>query len=205
MDAAAFQKATGVSRETRQRLEAYAAHLIRWQKAINLGGPRTVSDLWRRHMLDSAQLFPLLPAGARSLVDLGSGAGFPGLVLAIMGVADVHLVESDSRKATFIREAARITGAGVTVHATRIEAEPAFAADVVTSRALAPLDRLRGYATRFWAPDTVGLFLKGQDIDAELTTASKCWKFTAQRVPSRSDPSGVMLRVGGLAGADADG
>ena len=204
MDAAAFQQATGVSRETRERLEAYAALLIRWQKAINLVGPKTLPDLWRRHMLDSAQLGPLVPERTRRLVDLGSGAGFPGLVLAIMGVEGVHLIEADARKATFLREAARVTAAAVTVHTARIETVEGLAADVVTARAYAPLDKLLEGAVRFWTPSTVGLLLKGQDIDAELTTAAKCWKFTAERLPSRSDPSGVVLRVGGLARADAD-
>lgn len=199
MDAAAFQAATGVSRETRERLEAYAALLVRWQKAINLVGPKTLPDLWRRHMLDSAQLRPLVPDDTLCLVDLGSGAGFPGLVLAIMGVTNVHLIESDARKAAFLREAARITETKITVHATRIETVEGLAADVVTARAFAPLDRLLESASRFWQPETVGLFLKGQDIDAELTTAAKCWRFQAERFPSRSDPSGVILRVGGLA------
>jgi 16S rRNA (guanine527-N7)-methyltransferase len=204
MDAAAFQKATGVSRETRERLEAYAALLIRWQKAINLVGPKTLPDLWRRHMLDSAQLRPLVPEQTRRLVDLGSGAGFPGLVLAIMGVEGVHLIESDARKATFLREAARVTGTAITIHAARIETIEGLPADVVTARAYAPLDKLLQGAARFWTHNSLGLFLKGQDIDVELTTAAKCWRFTAERLPSRSDPSGVVLRVGGLARADAD-
>ena len=204
MDAAAFQAAADVSRETRQRLEAYAALLTRWQKAINLVSATTLPDIWRRHMLDSAQLRPLIPAGARCVVDLGSGAGFPGLVLAILGVPGVNLIESDARKATFLREAARVTGASVTVHATRIETVEDLAADVVTARAFAPLDRLLAQASRFWTANTLGLFLKGQDIDAELTAAAKCWRFRAERLPSRSDPSGVVLRVGGLARANAD-
>lgn len=204
MDASEFQAATGVSRETRERLEAYAEALRRWQKAINLVGPKTLPDLWRRHMLDSAQLRPLVPDDTQCLVDLGSGAGFPGLVLAIMGVQGVHLIESDARKAAFLREAARITGAAVTVHAARSEAVPGVAADVVTARAFAPLDRLLAAAARLWTPNTLGLFLKGQDIDAELTEAAKCWRFTTERLPSRSDPSGVVLRVGGLSRADAD-
>jgi 16S rRNA (guanine527-N7)-methyltransferase len=204
MDAAAFQAVTGVSRETRERLEAYAELLRRWQKAINLVGPKTLPDLWRRHMLDSAQLRSLVPENAQCLVDLGSGAGFPGLVLAILGVRGVHLIESDARKAAFLREAARITGAAVTVHAQRIEGVEGLAADVVTARAFAPLDRLLAAASHFWTPNTLGLFLKGQDIGAELTEAAKCWRFNAERLPSRSDPSGVVLRVGGLARADAD-
>jgi 16S rRNA (guanine527-N7)-methyltransferase len=140
MTPAEFAAETGVSRETLARLEAYAALLLAWNRRVNLVGRGTEEDLWRRHMLDSAQLHPLIPAGARTLVDLGSGAGFPGLVLAILGGPHVHLVESDQRKAVFLREAARVTGAAAMVHAIRIEAAPPLAADIVTARALAPLD-----------------------------------------------------------------
>lgn len=189
----AFQEATGVSRETLERLSLYASLLVKWQPAINLVGPRSLSDLWRRHYLDSAQLFPLLPAGTRTLVDLGSGAGFPGLVLAIMGVKDVHLIESDGRKATFLREVSRETETPVTVHARRAEQLAPFPADVVTARALAPLDRLIDLARPFLTRDSVALFLKGQDIDSELTAATKKTTMQVERVPSRSDPRGTVL------------
>lgn len=195
MDARAFQAATGVSRETMARLQIYADLLVKWQTAINLVGPKTLPDLWSRHFLDSAQLFPLLPPGTRTLVDLGSGAGFPGLVLAIMGVPDVHLVESDARKGTFMREVARETGAKATVHTARIEQAAAFPADVVTARALAPLDTLFGYAERFWGPATVGFFLKGEAVEGELTAATESWTFATERIASRSDAAGVVLRV----------
>lgn len=189
----AFQQATGVSRETLERLSLYASLLSKWQSAINLVGPRTLTDLWRRHFLDSAQLFPLLPPGARTVVDLGSGAGFPGLVLAIMGVQDVHLVESDGRKATFLREVSRETATPVTVHAERAEQLAPFPADVVTARALAPLERLIELAMPFLTRDSVALFLKGQDIDSELTAATKKTTMRVERVPSRSDPRGTVL------------
>lgn len=198
MDARGFQVATGVSRETLERLQAYADLLVKWQKAINLVGPKTIPDLWRRHFLDSAQLLPLLPEHTTRLVDLGAGAGFPGLVLAILGVPEVHLVESDVRKGTFMREAARLAGVQVTVHTARIEQAAAFPADVVTARALAPLDTLFGYAARFWGPATTGLFLKGEMAEGELTAAAESWTFAAERFPSRSDAAGVVLRVGGL-------
>jgi 16S rRNA (guanine527-N7)-methyltransferase len=190
-----FAAETGVSRETLARLAAYADLLTAWNQRLNLVGRGTVADLWRRHFLDSAQLHPLLPAGARTLVDLGSGAGFPGLVLAIMGGPHVHLIESDQRKAVFLREAIRVTQAPATVHATRIEAAPPLTADVVTARALAPLDALLDVAQRLLGPHTVCLFLKGRAAGDELTLAAKRWKMSADLLPSRSDPTGVILRL----------
>ncbi|HEV2187914.1 MAG TPA: 16S rRNA (guanine(527)-N(7))-methyltransferase RsmG [Stellaceae bacterium] len=186
---------TGVSRETLERLEAYAALLLDWSSRINLVGRSTLPDLWRRHFLDSAQLLPLIPRGARSLVDLGSGAGFPGLVLAILGMPGVELIEADRRKASFLREAARITYAEVTLRACRIEAVAPHAADVVTARGCAPLDRLLSLAERFIGPQTTCLFLKGAQAEQELTATSKAWTMMASRHPSRSDPGGTVLSL----------
>jgi len=197
-DAVAFQDATGVSRETLDRLSAYETVLRKWQPKINLVGPSTLPDLWRRHFLDSAQLFPLLPDATRVLVDLGSGAGFPGLVLAILGVPEVHLIESDSRKAAFLREAARVAGATVTVHNKRIEAVTGIAADAVTARALAPMADLLGWSFPFLGSRGTGLFLKGQNLDDELTVTTKCWKMRTERFESRTDPTGTILRVSGI-------
>lgn len=202
-DAAAFQAETGVSRETLDRLAAYEATLRKWQPKINLVGPSTLPDAWRRHFFDSAQLFPLLPEGVRVLVDLGSGAGFPGLVLSIMGVPEVHLVESDSRKCAFLREAARAAGASVTVHNKRIEAvapiAAAIGADVVTARALAPLNDLLGWAYPFIQDRGAALFPKGQNVADELTDTTKYWKMRVERFDSRTDPTGTILRVSGIA------
>jgi 16S rRNA (guanine527-N7)-methyltransferase len=198
-DASAFQEATGVSRETLDRLTAYETTLRKWQPKINLVGPSTLPDLWRRHFYDSAQLLPLLPDPARVLVDLGSGAGFPGLVLAILGVPEVHLIESDSRKAAFLREAARVAGVAVTVHNKRIETVSGLAADVVTARALAPVADLLDWAVPLMGPQRVGLFLKGQALDDELTAAAKSWTMRAERFDSRTDPTGTILRVSGIA------
>ena len=188
-----FAAATGVSRETMQRLEAYAALLLTWSVRINLIGRATLDDLWRRHFLDSAQLLPLIPMDARNLVDLGSGAGFPGLVLAVLGVPGVELIEADSRKAAFLREAARIAGADVTIRGCRVEAVPPHAVGVVTARACAPLDRLLALGERFIGPETTCLFLKGERVDEELTAASKAWTMTVSRHPSRADPGGSVL------------
>ncbi|RUQ73882.1 16S rRNA (guanine(527)-N(7))-methyltransferase RsmG [Azospirillum doebereinerae] len=197
-DVTAFQEATGVSRETLERLSAYEVLLRKWQPKINLVGPSTLPDLWRRHFLDSAQLFPLLPDATRVLVDLGSGAGFPGLVLAILGVPEVHLIESDSRKAVFLREAARAAGVTVTVHNKRIETVTGIEADVVTARALAPLADLLGWSFPFLGSRGTALFLKGQALDDELTAVAGGWTLRSERFDSRSDPTGTILRVSDL-------
>lgn len=196
LDARGFQDATGVSRETLDRLTAYAELLRKWQPKINLVGPATLPDLWQRHLLDSAQLYPLLPEGTRRLADIGSGAGFPGLVLAILGVTEVHLIESDSRKCAFLREAARVTGTAVTVHNKRIETVTGLAADVVTARALAPLETLLGWAFPLLRPKGHCVLLKGQNVEGELTDTTKYWKMRTERFDSRSDPGGVVLRIG---------
>jgi 16S rRNA (guanine527-N7)-methyltransferase len=190
-----FQRRTDVSRETLARLETYAALLRKWQKAINLVSRDSLADLWRRHMLDSAQLFPLLPENSRTLVDLGSGAGFPGLVLAALGVPEVHLVESDARKCAFLREAARALDVAVRIHNCRAEDMPAMAADVITARALASLPDLLDLAGRFIGPHTICLFLKGKGVDEELTRAGERWSMTLARQSSASDPSGTILRL----------
>jgi len=190
-----FAGLTGVSRETLARLEAYAELLRRWAGRINLVSRNTLGDLWRRHFLDSAQLLPLIPNKTLHLVDLGSGAGFPGLVLAILGVPGVELVESDARKCVFLREAARIANAPVTIVDSRIETVKAQTADVVTARACAPLDKLLPLAERFIGPNTVCLFLKGEHVEEELTAARREWRMSAVRHPSRADPRGVILKL----------
>ncbi len=195
LGASGFAEIFPVSRETLARLEAYAELLTRWSARINLVGRDTLPDLWRRHMLNSAQLRPLVPCDAKTLIDLGSGAGFPGLVLAILGVPGVELVEADSRKAAFLREAARITAATVTLRPCRIAAAPPHAADVVTARALAPLDRLLGLASPFIGPETVCLFPKGERAAQELTVARKGWTMIASTHQSVADPRGVVLRL----------
>jgi 16S rRNA (guanine527-N7)-methyltransferase len=193
LDAEGFAAATGVSRETLARLQVYAELLERWSARINLVAPSTLADLWRRHFLDSAQLCPLLPPLARTLIDLGSGAGFPGLVLAIMGVPGVELVESDARKCAFLREAARLTNAGIHIHNARIDAVPPHAVDVVTARALAPLDRLCQLSQRFVGSLTACLFPKGKEAAQEVTTARQAWDFDVACHASRTDPRGVVL------------
>jgi 16S rRNA (guanine527-N7)-methyltransferase len=184
-----------VSRETLARLEAYAALLNQWSVRINLVGRDTLADLWRRHILDSAQLYRYVPATTRNLIDLGSGAGLPGLILAVLGVPGVELVEADSRKSAFLREAARITGTEVAIRPCRIQAVRPHPVDVVTARACAPLDRLLDLAAPFLAPETVCLFPKGERFAAELTLARKGRTMSVSVEQSLSDRRGVILRL----------
>ena len=184
-----------VSRETFRKLEAYGM-LLRVESARqNLVAASTFDQFWDRHILDSAQLYRWVPGYAGNLIDLGSGAGLPGLVLAILGVTGVELIEADSRKAAFLREAARIAEADVTIRACRVEAVPPHPADVVTARACAPLDRLLGLAERFLALDTICLFPKGERFADELTAARKAWTMNVSVEPSLSDRRGVILRL----------
>lgn len=194
-----FARLTGVSRETLDRLGAYVELLRAWNSRINLVGPNTLGDVWRRHILDSAQLMPLLPGNTRTVIDLGSGAGLPGMVLAVMGVPVVHLVESDQRKAAFLREAKRVTGAAVDIHAVRAEKVLGIKADVVVARALAPVDNLLHIVVPFLGTHSICLFLKGRGMEEELREAERGWRMTARITPSRSDPSGRILRLENIA------
>jgi 16S rRNA (guanine527-N7)-methyltransferase len=188
-----FARLVPVSRETLDRLEAYVGLLRSWNRRINLVGATTMGDPWRRHILDSAQLLPHLPAGARVLVDLGSGAGLPGAVLAAMGVPEVHLVESDQRKAAFLRELARIMDLPLAIHAERAERMRPVQADVVTARALAGLPDLLELVARFLRPGGRALLLKGRTADEELTLAAKHWTMKSRLLPSLADPGGRLL------------
>ncbi|HEX2216060.1 MAG TPA: 16S rRNA (guanine(527)-N(7))-methyltransferase RsmG [Xanthobacteraceae bacterium] len=190
-----------VSRETRERLERFVELLLRWQGKINLIAPSTVPQVWTRHVADSLQLLQHAPA-ARVWIDFGSGAGFPGMVLACVlagqPAARVHLVESDSRKAAFLREAARLGGVPAEIHNERIEAFGKRSLDkveVVTARALAPMERLLDYTAPFLKRGAQALFLKGQDVEAELTEAAKSWHIQAELLPSLTDPRGRIVRV----------
>lgn len=204
-----FLRETNVSRETLAALVAYANQLQRFQNTINLVSNDSLADLWRRHMLDSAQLYPLLaqrkpePGRALTVLDIGSGAGFPGLVLAILAAGagaplDLHLVESDARKGAFLREAARAAGVSVAIHIGRIERLAPFAVDVITARALAPvariLDLARGFL-EFPASAPQCLLLKGRTAREELTAAAKEWKMSAEVIPSKTEPDAAVLRL----------
>ena len=190
-----FRARTGVSRETLDRLAIYSDLLAKWNRSINLVSRGSLADIWRRHMLDSAQLLPLAPQRGGTWLDLGSGAGFPGLVLAIMGAGKVHLIESDARKAAFLREVIRATGPSAIVHNARIEATAPFPADVITARALAPLPDLLALAAPFATKATVMLFPKGRDVERELTESAKSWTIAAEHIRSLTDPASIILKV----------
>lgn len=198
MDAEGFRQRSGVSRETLSRLVQLEALLNRWNPRINLVARSTLSAFWSRHVLDSWQLVPLVPGGAASWIDLGSGGGFPGLVVAACHGARVTLIESDARKCAFLREAARTMGLEITVVNRRIETVTDLQADIVSARALAPLPPLLELAAPFMRDNSLGLFLKGQDVESELTAATKCWKFSWERHESLSDGAGAILLVRGL-------
>ena len=197
-----FVQAAAVAPDALAAFDAYADLLIRWQAHINLVGPKTLETLWHRHFLDSAQLFTYLPSNTQSLTDIGSGGGFPGLVLAILsahqGGPTVTLIESDARKAAFLREASRVCGAGATIINARVEAVEAPAANVVTARACASLPRLLPWVFGRLRADGTALLLKGANWRDELTAAEKGWTLRSVKIPSRTDTSGVILKLEGL-------
>ncbi len=205
----AFAAAFAVSRETVERLQIYETLLRRWQRAVNLVAPATLEAVWHRHFADSAQL---LACGetARSWLDLGSGAGFPGMVIAILLAnhvdVGVHLVESRARKCAFLADVARETGIAVDIHEARIESLVGDARvagpDIVTARALAPLPELLARAAPFFEPQTRGLFLKGKGVESELAAAESVFAFAATLHPSRTDPSARIVEVRGLSEKD---
>jgi 16S rRNA (guanine527-N7)-methyltransferase len=195
-----------VSRETKERLQVYADLLRKWNPRINLVGKSTVPDLWRRHFQDSVQLHDLAPHPVAHWADLGSGGGFPGLVIAILGMpsgspARVTLVESDQRKCAFLRTVIRETGAPATVVAGRIEEVPPLAADVLSARALADLDTLLAMTARHLAPGGTALFPKGASWREEVEAAQTTWNFSHGIAKSETDTASVILSITGVARA----
>ncbi|MFZ5781996.1 MAG: 16S rRNA (guanine(527)-N(7))-methyltransferase RsmG [Pseudomonadota bacterium] len=190
-----------VSRETLSRLDVFVDNLVRWQKAINLVGRNTLQDVWERHVLDSAQIKPLVPAEATTIADLGSGGGFPGLVLAAL-CPEIHvtLIEADARKAAFLGDTARRMALprSPRLRIGRIEAAEPAGADIVTARALAPLGQLLAWASRHGKTGAICLFHKGKGWQGELTEATKAWDITCQPIISVTDRDAVILRIGSL-------
>jgi 16S rRNA (guanine527-N7)-methyltransferase len=189
-----------VSRESLGQLDRYVELLQQWQTTLNLIGSSTTGEIWERHILDSLQLLPLLPDAPASVIDLGSGAGFPGLPLAICRRdLCLFLVESIQRKAAFLREAARVSSASARILCQRAERLSPEALggqpDIIISRAAAPLDRLFKWGSRVAGSQTIYLLHKGQDVDAELTEATKCWNFKVIRHPSRLRNGSWILEV----------
>jgi 16S rRNA (guanine527-N7)-methyltransferase len=203
-DRAAALRLVPVSRETTERLDRFVALLLEWQAGINLIAPSTVPHIWTRHIADSLQLLEVIP-GAKIWVDFGSGGGFPAIpvacALADIPGARVHLVESNGKKAAFVREVIRLLHLPAQVQATRVEnfgESWSGPADVVSARALAPLKTLCDQAFPLISKGAVGLFLKGQDVDAELTEAAKYWTFETSTVPSKTSPTGRIVVIRSL-------
>jgi 16S rRNA (guanine527-N7)-methyltransferase len=203
-DKARALKLTPVSRETQTRLERFVELLLVWQQKTNLISPATIPTLWTRHVADSLQLLELAP-GAKTWVDFGSGGGFPAIpiacALADLTDTNVHLIESNGKKAAFLREAIRVTGVKAQVHAERVEKfspGPVESVDVVTARALAPLKTLCDQAFALIGKGAIGLFPKGQDVASELTDTAKYWSIEASTVASKTSPEGCIVVVRGL-------
>ena len=196
-DAEAFQARVGASARQMADMRAFRDLLIDWNGRMNLVGPSALGEFWRRHALDSAQLRDIVPQ-ARVWADLGAGAGFPGLVLAILAKgrpgAQVHLIESVAKRCRFLQAAVDQLALPATVHHARAE-ELTLTADVVTARACAPMVRLLGYAWPYLRAGATGLFLKGQDVGSELQAAAKYWKFDADLIPSISYSEGRIVQL----------
>ena len=192
-----------VSRETFERLQTFAGLVRKWTKKINLISKTSSADVWNRHIRDSLQLLMHFPEDPRHYVDLGSGGGFPGIVLAIAlkkahPATVVTLIESDKRKAAFLRTAAQTLDLSCKVSAKRIEDVQPQSADVVTARALAPLNELLSYVQHHLSPDGIALLPKGVAYEDELQTALASWRFSLEKRTSVTDPAGVILKIGAL-------
>lgn len=198
--------APGVSRETSDRIGKFVDLLLKWNGRINLIGTATADQVWQRHVLDSLQICDLAPKVPEKWVDLGSGGGFPGIIAAIFlaergSMSAVHLVESDQRKAAFLREAARQLGLNVTVHARRIEDLAPLGADVLSARALTALPGLCSFADRHLAPAGICLFPKGASWQQEVGDAKKSWVFDLETRPSVTSPESMILMLRNIAKA----
>ena len=186
------------SENLQKKLQIFETLLKKWQKAINLVSRNSLDNLRERHIQDSVQLFPLIPKEAETLIDMGSGAGFPGLILALMAQEEgfplqVHLIESDSRKCAFLQECARQLNLSIKIHNCRIEDMPPLTADIITARALADLPTLLNLSQPFWQAHTQALFLKGARVQDELSALPKGW--VCQCLPSQTDSSGVIVTI----------
>lgn len=184
-----------VPHEAFEKLSLYHDLLAGWQKKINLISPNTLEDAWHRHFLDSLQLINFIPDSASIICDVGSGAGFPGMALAIMGTGELHLIERDIRKIAFLREVARVTSTKVSIHHGNIENEPSFHPKIITARACAPLSMLLDLITAQVSHGTICLFPKGKNWSMEMESAKKHRTFEYAVIPSVADSEGVILRL----------
>jgi 16S rRNA (guanine527-N7)-methyltransferase len=196
--------AVSVTSSNPAALQRFADLLLRWNTTLNLIAARDAGVIWERHIADSLQLAALMPAGLERAIDLGSGGGFPGLVLAIVTGVAFDLIESDRRKAAFLRTAILETGAPAVVHCCRIEDARLPPSLLLTARALAPLPRLLPLAARLLTGDGICLLLKGAKVEEELIAAEADWAMSVDRIQSQTSPDGVVLRLGGLRRKDGN-
>jgi 16S rRNA (guanine527-N7)-methyltransferase len=189
------ERGSNVPRETSTALDRFAALLLRWNSTVNLVARADEPFLWARHITDSLQLVPLMAPRPERAIDLGSGAGFPGLILALATGVHFDLIEADQRKAAFLREAARATGAPVRIHPTRIEAADLSPAPLITARAVAALPKLLALAAPLLAPGGMCLFLKGANAETELTHAATQWQMQVDGIPSCTAQGARILRI----------
>lgn len=187
-----------VSHETLSKLDRYAELLAEWNQKFNLIAESTLPQIWRRHFLDSAQLIKFVPEEAKTIADLGSGAGFPGIVLSIISAHEVHLIESIGKKADFLSAVVSELKLNSVVRKIRVESLYNTQFDIITARALKPLPQLLKLSKPLMKKDSLCLFLKGQSVEVELTESRKYWKFDAETIPSLSDPSGRVLKIRNL-------
>jgi len=197
-----FARDTGVSRETLAQIQLWHELLIKWNRRINLVSPAAMGDFWKRHALDSWQLTPHIPDDVETAIDMGSGAGFPGVAMGIYfkscGKGHIKLVESAGKKANFLKTVVRELDLPVSVSSERVESLTPEPVDLITARAFAPLDRMLAYAKPFWGSQTVGLFLKGEGVQGEIEAAAQNWTFQHTVSDSASDPSGKILAIRNL-------
>ena len=198
-----FQKATNVSRETLDNFKRYSQLLAEWQKKINLIGPATTENIWHRHFYDSAQLLPLIKKSGtgglgRKIMDMGSGAGFPGLVLALMGENSVYLAEPSAKRCAFLRQVMRETGAGAEILQAKVKDIETFPVDIVTARALAPIATLIEWGLPYLREDGEFWLLKGSRVEEELTLAKKNWNMKTEIFPSKTGNGGKILKLSNI-------
>jgi len=184
-----------LTEEQFHRLNLYHELLVKWQSKINLVSPETLSDAWARHFLDSLQLSLHIKEDGGNILDFGTGAGFPGMALAVYGIPHIHLVESDTKKIAFLKEVSRVTKSPAEIHHTRVENFPSKKFGVIMSRAVASLDQLLSYASPFVSHETFCLFPKGKNYDTELEDAKKNWNFRFNLIPSVTDDQGVIIKL----------
>lgn len=201
-DAYDFERDANVSRETLDAYHHWHALLLKWNKSINLVQGRALEHFWERHALDSHQITKLIPSSAKTVLDMGSGAGFPGIAVAIAfkGREDAHvtLVDSVGKKATFLRTVIRELGLPAKASSERVEALDLKPVDVITARAFAPLPRLLDYAASFWKDDTLAILLKGRQAESEIEEARQAYEFEADLSESQTDPEGRIVVITGL-------